>query len=290
MILSTMSNIHQTYRHTQKEYAYAVEDAIKLIRDGGFEAVDISLISVTAHDNIMGTDMWPDFVAACQDALDRERIKPYQAHAYFSQDRTVTYGTPAFIRDMNLTKRTLQAAGMLGIPWVVVHPLHGHCMQNYSQDEVFSLNKSYFLELAETASKAGVGIAIENMIQPHYNQPQTLLNLLDVLDADEMFGICLDTGHANVSGLSLPEVIRMFGSKLKATHIHDNRGRYDEHLLPYLGNIEWEHVMTAFHDIGYAGAFNYEVPEMTRNLPSILHGDIIQYAFKLGNYLLNLAK
>ena len=32
----------------------------------------------------------------------------------------------------------------------------------------------------------------------------------------------------------------MIGNRLIATHVQDNYGVVDDHLLPYLGNVEWE--------------------------------------------------
>ena len=46
--------------------------------------------------------------------------------------------------------------------------------------------------------------------------------------------------------------------------------------------------MHALHQSGYTGAFNFEVPYTTRNIPAALHDDIISYAYKLGKYLLSL--
>lgn len=288
MLLSTMTNIHQTYRHTMREYAYPIEESLEYIARAGFPAADLSLISVCAHGNILGTDRWRTFVDSCGEALARTGLIPCQAHAFYSQDRDVAIGMDEFQRDWMLTARTISVAAELGAPWVTVHPVYGARLPGMDTEEVFAFNLRYFSDLGETAAKAGIGIAIENMIQPPFNDPEMILRLLDRLQDDQLFGVCLDTGHANLNGLDIPAVILRLGSRLRTTHIQDNHGRFDEHVPPYSGDIEWEKVMHAFKHSGYSGAFNFEVPYTTRNIPAIFHDDVIRYVYKLGNYLLSL--
>ena len=288
MLLSTMTNIHQTYRHTMREYAYPIEESLEYIARAGFPAADLSLISVCAHGNILGTDRWRTFVDSCGEALARTGLIPCQAHAFYSQDRDVAIGMDEFQRDWMFTARTISVAAELGAPWITVHPVYGARLPGMDTEEVFAFNLRYFSDLGETAAKAGIGIAIENMIKPPFNDPEMILRLLDRLQDDQLFGVCLDTGHANLNGLDIPAVILRLGSRLRTTHIQDNHGRFDEHVPPYSGDIEWEKVMHAFKQSGYSGAFNFEVPYTTRNIPAIFHDDVIRYVYKLGNYLLSL--
>jgi sugar phosphate isomerase/epimerase len=43
------------------------------------------------------------------------------------------------------------------------------------------------------------------------------------------------------------------------THLHDNRGRRDDHLLPGKGSIDWEAATLAFQKVGYDGAWIFEL-------------------------------
>lgn len=288
MLLSTMTNIHQTFRHTCGEYAYPLEESLEYIARSGFPAADLSLISVCAHGNILETDRWMEFVDSCREALARTKVIPCQAHAFFAQNRDAVYGTAAYERNLMLTDRTIRVAAMLGTPWVTVHPLYGASLAGRSENELMEINRVQFSRWGETAARANIGIAIENMTAAPFNDPENLLRLLALLGDDKLFGICLDTGHAHLNAIDLPSLILRLGKRLRTTHIHDNHGRYDEHLLPYLGDIEWEPVMSALRQSGYEGAFSFEVPQTTRNIPAALHDDIIRYAHTLGEYLLQL--
>lgn len=78
-------------------------------------------------------------------------------------------------------------------------------------------------------------------------------------DGENRIGICLDVGHANVQGRDLQDSIRQLGKLLIATHISDNRGIYDEHLIPGEGNIDWQKVIDSLKGIEYSHNFTFEI-------------------------------
>ena len=51
-----------------------------------------------------------------------------------------------------------------------------------------------------------------------------------------------------------------------ATHIHDNRRRDDEHLVPYLGSINWDMALMTMQKIGYEATYMLELA--TSNTPA----------------------
>ncbi len=65
-------------------------------------------------------------------------------------------------------------------------------------------------------------------------------------------GICLDFGHAHMDG-DLVDAIETVSEHLVTTHVHDNRGRTDDHLLPFEGTIDWPGALTAIQKVGYEG-------------------------------------
>jgi sugar phosphate isomerase/epimerase len=46
---------------------------------------------------------------------------------------------------------------------------------------------------------------------------------------------------------------------LIATHVHDNRGRADDHLIPFDGTIDWAAALTAIQKVGYEGPLLFEI-------------------------------
>jgi sugar phosphate isomerase/epimerase len=77
------------------------------------------------------------------------------------------------------------------------------------------------------------------------------------LDSAEV-GICLDFGHAHLDG-DLVDAIEAVSGHLAAIHVHDNRGRADDHLMPFEGTIDWPAALTAVQKVGYDGALIFEI-------------------------------
>ena len=70
-------------------------------------------------------------------------------------------------------------------------------------------------------------------------------------------GICLDVGHAHLEG-DLIDAIEITSGHLASLHVHDNRGRTDDHLVPFDGTIDWPAAVTALQKVGYDGALIVE--------------------------------
>ena len=102
-------------------------------------------------------------------------------------------------------------------------------------------------------------------------------DVLQVIDriGSPLVGACVDTGHANINGTDVPEMIRLYGDKLKALHIQDNFGKIgpiyeDLHMLPTCGRIPWQDVFAALREVGYEGTLNMEINAELPRLPDEL--------------------
>lgn len=112
-------------------------------------------------------------------------------------------------------------------------------------------------EICRIAEPIGIRVALE-VIPNKLSDPASLVSLLERdLDARHA-GICLDFGHAHLMG-DVADAIETASEHLIATHVHDNRGRDDEHLVPYLGSIDWDVALMAMQKIGYDGTYLMEL-------------------------------
>src|SRR5688572_26927581 len=112
-------------------------------------------------------------------------------------------------------------------------------------------------DLVEMAAPANVQVALEVIPNP-LSSATALCNLIEEdLDGVDV-GVCLDYGHAHLMG-DLGEAIETLSGHLWTTHVHDNGGRRDDHLVPYAGSIDWDMAMMATQKIGYDGIFMLEV-------------------------------
>ena len=60
------------------------------------------------------------------------------------------------------------------------------------------------------------------------------------------------------------DAIETAAEHIIATHVHDNRGRDDEHLVPGQGTIDWDAALMTMQKIGYAGTYMMELAEHRR--------------------------
>ncbi len=111
-------------------------------------------------------------------------------------------------------------------------------------------------ELHGIAEPLGVRIALE-VIPNELSQAGSLAHFVEEV-LDSTVGICLDFGHAHLDG-DLVDAIETVSEHLIATHVHDNQGRTDDHLIPFDGSIDWAAALTAIQKVGYEGPFLFEL-------------------------------
>ena len=112
-------------------------------------------------------------------------------------------------------------------------------------------------ELHRLAASLEVRVAAE-VIQNDLSTANSLVQILEEdLEVPEV-GICMDFGHAFIMG-DLADSIEAASGHLITTHIHDNHGTRDDHLVPFDGAIEWPAALMATQKIGYDGTLLLEV-------------------------------
>jgi sugar phosphate isomerase/epimerase len=158
------------------------------------------------------------------------------------------------------TRRALDAAAALGCRHMVVHlglP-RGPRIPEGDNDQGAVLKS---LEALAAASRdTGVGLALE-VIPNDLSTPAALLALLQGdLDLSGA-GLCFDFGHAHMLGDAAEAAERLAAHTL-TTHLHDNHGREDSHLVPFAGSVDWEGTLAALVKGGYGGPLVFEVADL----------------------------
>ena len=92
------------------------------------------------------------------------------------------------------------------------------------------------------ARQRGVTLALENTP----GEMATPANLKHFLERTRLTGVklCFDTGHAHMEG-GVVAALEATRDLVVTTHVHDNHGERDEHLLPYEGTIDWTAALPA---------------------------------------------
>jgi sugar phosphate isomerase/epimerase len=112
-------------------------------------------------------------------------------------------------------------------------------------------------EICRLAAPVGVQVAVE-VIPNDLSSPASLVSLVERELEGLPAGICLDFGHAFLLG-DVPDAIETAAEHVITTHVHDNHGRKDEHLVPFNGRIDWNGALVTMQKIGYDGTYLLEL-------------------------------
>jgi sugar phosphate isomerase/epimerase len=156
------------------------------------------------------------------------------------------------------TLAALEAARLLGCSTMVVHRGVPGPAGRPDDNDAGALQRSLPL-LVEASRAAGVRLALEVLPAP-LASPEALGAWFTADHGLAETGVCLDFGHAHLIG-DAAEAVEALSGHVITTHVHDNTGRSDDHLLPFAGTIDWDATMIALSKVGYAGPLMFELPD-----------------------------
>ena len=230
------------------------------IAANGFEAVEI--FATQSHFNYHDAAA----IRELQSWLGETGLDLHSVHAPITDVFANGRGQRTFstaVRDSDARKVTLSEmsavldiAKTIPFSFLVVHlgiPVAWHPGpdDNHRESAIRSV-----AEIHELAEAVGVKVALEVM----GNNLSTVPDLIEMLEHSfegTDLGICMDVGHAHLLG-DVADAIETASEYLVTTHIHDNRGNSDDHLVPFQGTINWAATIMAFEKIGYDGVLMYE--------------------------------
>ncbi len=235
---------------------YGFYGAIEKIAEHGYDAVDYQKFINTKTD-FFSLPLAEFYAAVREDKkiIDGFGIKVSQTHAPWTW-RPCDMGED-WVEAM---KKAIAGASVLGSALFVVHPRMPYMESDRCPDEVFAINGEFITRLADFALDYGVTICLENMPWRTFplSRIEDTVRLCDAVGRENV-GICLDTGHANIfKNGDVADAVYVSAGRLKALHIHDNRGEDDEHLVIGEGIINWEGFAKALKDIGFRGTVSVE--------------------------------
>ena len=159
-------------------------------------------------------------------------------------------------RAVSEMQAVLEVAAVLPYKILVVHcgvpAPYGSAAENNRASVRRSLE-----ELAPIADQHGVRIAVE-VIPNQMSGPAALVELIENELELPNIGICMDVGHARLMG-DVVDAIETCSGHIITTHLHDNRGKSDDHLVPGQGVIDWDAAVLSFQKVGYDGAWMFEL-------------------------------
>ncbi len=274
-------------------------ETIKRLSEAGFEVMDLG--TGRAHDPefYLMVDDWERRVDEIGETAAKYGMAFSQLHLPFHKKGWAPmdprFDVPGFAEKYELCmERAYIAGGRLGIPWAVAH-----CISPWDngadREDTIRQNREYYDKYVELGIKHGIGTAFENMVQGAPGHAPIRFtghqdDLIDYVDGyhDPMVQICWDFGHANLCRLDQVYALRKVGKRLKCVHTHDNMGVNDDHLIPFLGTVDWYAIADVLAEIGYGGDLSMELGGYARNVPRRLQDPLAKMAFESCNQVRTL--
>lgn len=233
------------------------EQTFRMIKEAGFASVDYGYFNAAVLD----AEDYIEIAKEQRRLLEKYSLECDQTHAPFD----FRYGQGMNMDCVTYRRviRSIEMSKILGASDVVVHSI-----EVPDGVDQFEYNLEFYRSFIPVCQRLGIRVAIENLFDDakenglykgRFADSEELMALISALDSP-CFSICIDIGHATITGRRPEAVLRgIRGDLLSVLHIHDNDCVEDTHVIPYSGNIDWDEVCRALAEMGYRGNINSEV-------------------------------
>jgi len=257
---------------------FGIDETYRLVKECGFDAVDVNLDNMLGGDKIRKMEHSPVFDAEVEemlsyfkpwkDAAEKYGVDNYQAHAPF----------PSYIPEpsngyndymLEVMKKTIIGCAYIGCRRLVIHPFFLGYAEQMDPQEEWDLNIRSYAALIPTAKEHGVTICLENMFsgfrgkryEAACSDIDTACRYIDTLNemaGERVFAFCLDTGHLFLLGKDIKKAMVQLGGRIECFHVHDNNGVEDQHMPPYTGKMDWNRFVEGLRAIGFDKTMCFE--------------------------------
>lgn len=140
------------------------------------------------------------------------------------------------------------AAAKYQVKTVIMHNMSGHNPPPYNE---IGLNR--IKKILDVCQQYDINLAIENVRDIKYT------NYIFDNIKHSYLKMCLDFGHTHAFKYALRDVdFEKYGHLIVCIHISDNNGDGDEHLVPFVGNIDYQAILAKLKHINYQGPLTSE--------------------------------
>ncbi len=235
-------------------YRASIFECLEGIRDAGFSMIEICSYPahLDYHDHAT--------VRRAASRIRELQLEPYSFHAPFADHIDITAlddeARKLAVREI---LQAAESAAEIGAKYLVIHPgperspIQGEERLRRMERAADALNG-----LSCRCRELGTALVLENML-PHlfFGHAQDVLWILGAIRCVDV-GICLDTGHAFLSG-DLATVVHKLSGHLWMVHASDNYGERDDHFPPGRGRIPWESLIDQLARLRFNGGIIMEI-------------------------------
>ena len=230
-------------------------DRLAALRRQGFQRVEI--LALRPHFDYRDSQLARELAAWLRDQESFLHSLHLPHCLEFRPDRILTPLSIAAtephrrIQALDEARRALEFAERVPFPLAVIHA--GALEDGYRPRHLDAIYQSLEI-LVPFAGDRGVRLTLENI--PNRLSLESMGRFLQEAGLADV-GICFDAGHAYLEN-DPSDQIAAVGERILTTHLHDNRGRRDEHLPPFAGTAPWREILQGLANSGYDGCLLLE--------------------------------
>ena len=254
------------------------EDTMRTLKSHGFDYCEISL----EHSiDIMNRGNIKEEGAKFKKFTDEIGMEISQGHLSYEAKLCSPDG-------MDFLKKQIDLFLAMGVKNAVLHcdGLKWKKDESLTDTDKIKENTRAIGEILDYVKGTDLVICLENLISDNFaNHIDGLMYFIEKFKSKNL-GICLDTGHLNLTDKDQVRFLQKGGKHIKALHLADNDGRSgDQHIMPYgCGNVDFVSVIKEAKKLGYDGLYNLEIPG-ERYAPQEILGYKLDYIKKMFDYL-----
>lgn len=211
----------------------APEDKLRIIKEAGFDFVCLGITRASQGDPGAIT---PAMCAQMGIACDNVHLTCNGSHALWAEGEDGDVIIDRLCREIKLASDWGVHTGIVHTTWGTKPP-----------PPLGDIGLRRFEQLTKCAESNRFTIAVENSaflaylhpVMAHLNSP--------------FVGYCFDSGHHHAFAGG-EDLLSRYGTRLCATHIHDNDGKSDLHLMAFDGNADWNYVTTGLSSTPFGSA------------------------------------
>jgi len=237
-------------------FNHSLPDAIRRLHQFGYHGVEIW----GGRPHMYRRDL-DDQLDAMRRLLDEcEMVVPNFIPAQFRYPSILCSSNETIRRDsVRYIEDAIDNALKLGAPSVSL--CAGMTLHGESIERGWAQLRQSIVELLEYTDQTNLKLLIE---PAHKAESTLVLTVADGLRMireikSERLGICFDTGHANVNGEDLTQVVNDLRGVPMHIHIDDNHGDSDAHMIPGDGRIDFATLARALKENDYRGFVSAEL-------------------------------
>lgn len=194
-------------------------------------------------------------------------------------------------------KESIRLCGEAACRRIVIRPLS----VSGTPEDAWANNRSFYLELGETAAAAGVTVLLENQcrdvnghrIRGLCSDARTAAEWVDRLNreiGEERFGFCMDAGVCSLCGQDMRQFALELGSRLKAVVLRDCDGQRESSCLPFTcvyqrqRQTDWLSLIRGLREIEFDGVLLLDMEDTAAAFPPLLRPRLLALAKSAADY------